>query len=222
MQPLRIEWTFTSPVVVNSNYLQHLDALVAFAVCDEARELGASNAVELSQELGHVFAQLRSPGGDVWKASALLYTPSTEIFTATMVRRTDPLEYIKEQDKGLLLGRARNSFNSGSGPDRNYFIHHSYQWMERATAWCIADEGELRAALTRIHALGKMTRNGFGWIKDVTIVRDDEAHDRWKFRVLPLGLDGCQGLAYIPARHCLQPPYWDRKNAVDSMEPVVA
>ena len=82
MQPLRIEWTFTSPVVVNSNYLQHLDALVAFAVCDEARELGASNAVELSQELGHVFAQLRSPGGDVWKASALLYTPSTEIFTA--------------------------------------------------------------------------------------------------------------------------------------------
>lgn len=222
MQPLRIDWTFTTPLVSSSDYLQHLDALVAFAVCDEARALGAHDAVELSKDLSHVFARASGPsGGEVWKASALVFTPSSEVFTTTMVRRTDPLAYIEAQDRGLLHGRVRTALDPNRGADRNYFIHHSYQWMERASAWCIADEDELRAALARIPAIGKMTRNGFGRIKDMQITTDDEAHDKWKLRVLPPGLDGSMGVTYVPAQLCLQPPYWDKTGQTRAMEPVI-
>ncbi len=222
MVPLRIDWTFTTPVVVNNDYLQHLDALVAFAVCEEAKEFGASNAIELSQDLSHIFAQHESANGSVWKASALLCTPSSATFNATMVRRTEHWDYIVAQDSGLLQGRGRKVIDSGSGSDRNYFIYHPYQWLERAQAWCIADEDELREALGRIQAIGKLTRNGFGRIKDMTVVRDEEAYDRWKFRVLPLETDGAKGIDYVLTRQCLQPPYWERRSAVPALEPVIS
>lgn len=221
MVPLRVEWTFTTPMVVNSDYFQHLDALVAFSVFEEAKEVGARNAIELSQDLSHIFAQHESTNGSVWKASALLCTPSSATFNATMVRRTEHWDYIVAQDAGLLQGRERKAISSRSGADRNYFIYHPYQWLERAQAWCIADEDELREALGRIQAIGKLTRNGFGRIKDMTVVRDEEAYDRWKFRVLPLETDGAKGIDYLPTRHCLQPPYWERRSAVPALEPII-
>ena len=221
LRPLRVTWTFAAPVVMTNDYLLHLDALVAYSIYEEATEAGASNAVELSEDMNHVFQSMVSPTDSVWSASAVCFTPAAEIFTTTMVRRSEPEAFMQAQDSGLLHGRKRSLLETGKGPNRAYFIHHPYQWMKKATAWCLADELELKNALSRIQALGKMTRNGFGRIASTTIEHDEVALDKWKLRYLPLDMDGAAGIEYATTKTCcLRPPYWERSKAVPSKEPV--
>ena len=223
MEPLRITWSFYTPVVNNSDYLIHLDALVAFTVYEDAFEAGAANAAEISKDLSHVFEQHDSAHGSVWKASCLLLEPASEIFMTTLIRRNEAEAFMSAQDQGLLHGRKRSVLPSGKGQERGYYVFHPYQWMKQATAWCIADEVELRAALEQIKYIGKMGRNGFGRINEFTIVRDDAANDKWRQRLLSVDMQGAKDVDYVvTTNQCLQPPYWDKLNRTTVREPVFA
>ena len=220
MQPLRIDWTFSAPLMFPNDDPVHLDALLAATCFEDARSMGLPDPVATSRDLSHLVEMASNDNGSVWKASKLVFTPSSEIFNTTLVRRTDPQHYQQTEDRGLIHGRARTAINTNSGPERNFFVFTPYQWMSKASAWCIGDEDELREALTKIRYLGKQRRNGFGEIATMTISHDDSALDQWKLRNLPTGMEGAPGVTYIPTQTCLQPPYWDRTQQVQAIEPM--
>lgn len=222
MDALKITFTFTGPVVVDSEYPIHLDALVAWCAVDEAESFGAANAWAAGDELGHIFGKAEGSDGQwVWQASRLHFTPASERFMMNMIRKCDPLLYMEGYDRGLIDGRKRGAINSGSGQERAYQFLMPYQWFERAEAWCLGDREALEEALARLRAIGKLTRNGFGRIKDVQVEADDSAAERWKVRTLPVGFTGASGTVYAPSLQCLRAPYWKKTNRVLANEPVV-
>lgn len=222
MQPLRVTWTFTTPLVNVSDYPTHLDGLVAYTVFEQARSMGAENAVAISEDLSHVFATQCSAQGPINMASMLLFEPLSEPFNLNLVRRCEGQEWQQAQDSGLLNGRKRSIVESGRGVNRSYYVQHPYQWMRKATAWCVADENELRAALAEIRAIGKMTRNGFGRINEVIIEHDETALHKWRTRFLPLDVEGDPSLIYVNTQNlCIRAPYWKRDLAVPAKEPII-
>lgn len=221
MKPLRITWTFSSPVVNMSDYPTHLDGLVAFTVFEQAKAMGAHDPVALAQDLNHVFAQQDSANGPIWKASCLAFSPASEVLYTTLVRRNEAQAWQMHQDAGVIKS-SRNTLSSTTGVNRAYFVQHPYQWMHSASAWCIADETELRAALADIKAIGKMVRNGFGRILDCTIIEDEAAVEKWRIRNLPLDVVGAADTQYAETqRLCVRPPYWQRTAALPAKEPML-
>jgi len=223
MEPLKVTFTFTSPVVRDSEYPIYLDALLAWCVADEAESLGGDvNAWSVADDLSHLLALAEADGGWVWKASSLQFAPASERFMMNMIRCCDPLLYMDGIDRGRIdVRRERNIINSGSGQERAYQLLVPYQWMRKAEAWCIGDREMLVEALARLPGVGKLTRNGFGAIRTVTVEPDAAAATQWQLRVLPVGMEGVDGCQYVPTLQCLRAPYWKKTNRVLAKEPVL-
>lgn len=222
MEPLKVTFTFTSPVVKDSEYPLYLDALLAWCVMDEAESIGHGDAWAAADDLSHLLESAEAEGGWVWKASALRFTPASERFMMNMIRRCDPLLYMDGMDRGRIdMRRKRNSINAGSGQERAYQFLMPYQWMEKAEAWCIGDKEAIAEALARLSGVGKLTRNGFGAIHSVTVEPDLAAATQWRLRVLPAGMSGADGFQYVPALQCLRAPYWKKTNRVMALEPLL-
>lgn len=210
MQALEITFTLASPVVMDSDHPTHLDGLLASCVADEAEEFGSADAWKDAEDLSHLLERtdVDDTGAWVWKASALRFTPATERFFTSIVRRCEPEAFMDTMDSGVLnMRRPRSYLSSGSGHERAYFLLHPYQWMEKATAWCIGDASEIQTALQRIRYLGKMGRNGYGAVRSVAVGPSQSA-EAWRRRFLPNTIEGEQGIQYVPATRRLQAPYW--------------
>jgi len=219
VEPLKVTFTFTSPVVRDSEFPLHLDALIAWCVSEEAQSVGSSNPWKDAENLEHVLEKAHAPDGQwVWKASVLSFTPRSERHLMNMIRKCDPLFYMKGYDSGLIEGRSRSGINSGSGQERAYQFLMPYQWMECAEAWCIGDQEELEDLLKLLPAVGKLSRNGFGAINKVVVEEDRDAERLWQRRVVPPGLEG-QGIEYFPVKQCIRAPYWRKQNQVSALEP---
>lgn len=222
MVALKVTFTFAGPVVLDSEYPIHLDALVAWCAVEDAQSFGAPNAWAAGDDLGHIFGRADSSDGEwVWQASRLHFTPASERFMMNMIRKCDPLSYMDGYDRGLIDGRMRGSINSGSGQERAYQFLMPYQWFSCAEAWCLGEREALEDALTHLRAIGKLTRNGFGQIKNFRIEEDQSAEARWKVRTLPLGIEGASGVLYAPSMQCLRAPYWKKVNRVLANEPLM-
>jgi CRISPR type IV-associated protein Csf3 len=222
MEALKVTFTFTSPVVRESEYPIHLDALAAWCIVDEAESFGADNAWAAGDDLSHIFGKAEAPDGQwVWQASCLHFTPASERALINMIRKCDPLRYMAGYDRGVIDGRSRKHITSGSGQERAYQFFAPYQWFARAEAWCLADRDALEDLLGRLRSIGKMGRNGFGLIKDVVIESDDMANEQWKVRTLPLSMSGAPNATYTPTLQCLHAPYWKKTNRVLANEPLL-
>lgn len=228
MEALAITFTFCQPVVRDSEHPIQLDALLAWAVAQEAEEFGSDNAWSDADDLSHLLERssaqeegLEHPDQWVWKASQLVFTPTTERFMQSMVRKLEPEAYSDAYGRDLIQGRGRTYINSGSGQERAYQFLMPYQWMEKATAWCVGDAQGIREALSRLHGIGKLTRNGYGQIRDIEIQTDERAAELWRQRILPAGMRGTPGVPYAPAMHCLRAPYWKKTSRQVAQEPVL-
>jgi CRISPR type IV-associated protein Csf3 len=221
-EPLRITFTFCSPVVRDSEYLLHADALLAWCRVNEAESEGNADAWAAGDDLSHLLAKAESEGGWVWKASALHFKPASEKFMMSMIRKSEPLEYMYALDRGFIqIRRERTYINTMSGQERAYQFLHTYQWMEKAEAWVIGKRAEITKALTRLTAIGKLTRNGFGVLREIKVAPDEEAQTLWRVRILPTGMDGDRNHEYIPTLQCLRAPYWKKMSRVMAQEPVL-
>lgn len=222
MQALEVTFTLTSPVVLDSDYPTHLDGLLASCVSEEAQQFGSDSPWEDAEDLSHLLERSESDanGGWVWKASALRFKPATERFFTSIVRRCEPEAFMQAMDSGLLnMRKPRNYVSGSSGHQKAYFLLHPYQWMEKATAWCVGDAMEVQAALQRVRFLGKMGRNGFGVVDSVAVEPSTEA-EAWRRRFLPEGLDGESGIQYVAATRRLQAPYWRKTGMLGAKVPV--
>ncbi|MCW5296468.1 type IV CRISPR-associated protein Csf3 [Verminephrobacter eiseniae] len=221
MDALKVTFTFTSPVVMDSEYPIHLDALVAWCVADEAESFGAPDPWAAGDDLSHALGKTdASDAVWVWQASRLHFVPASERVMMNMIRRCDPLLYMEGFDRGL-IDTKRKSINSRSGQERAYQFLMPYQWFERAEAWCLGDRETLEEVLKRLRFIGKLSRNGFGVIKDVLVESDEQAIDRWKVRTLPRSMEGAANVMYVHSFQCLRAPYWKKPNRVLANEPVV-
>ena len=222
MEALKVTFTFAGPVVIDSEYPIHLDALLAWCVVDEAESVAMPNAWAAGDDLGHIVGRAEAPDEQwVWQASRLVFAQASERFMMNMVRKCEPLVYMDGYDRGLIDGRKRNTINSGSGQERAYQFLMPYQWFERAEAWCLGSREALEETLARLHAIGKLTRNGFGQIKGIQVEPDKQAADRWKWRTLPQGIEGAKDTVYAPTLQCIRAPYWKKTNRVPANEPLI-
>lgn len=223
MEPLRVTFTFRAPVVRDSDYPLHLDALLAWCVADEAEARGLPEAWAVADDLGHLLARAESPSGEwVWQASELMFDAASERFWINAVRKADPVGFMEAMDRGWIdMRRPRGSLNTRSGSDRAYQWLTPYQWMERATAWCVGDRAQIEQALGRLSAIGKMTRNGWGLLATKKVESDPAAGEAWKRRFLPEGIQGQADASYESAMHCPRPPYWRKTAKIVGRLPLV-
>lgn len=222
MQPFKVTFTFQSPVVTDSEYPIHLDALAAWAVSDEAEAAWSKTAWADADDLSFALDSESNENGQVWKASRLIFTPQTERVMMNMIRKSKPETIMEDYDAGRFTHpRQVNSINTNSGQYRAYQMFVAHQWMEKAEAWGVGDIDVVAELLSRLKNVGKMGRNGFGLIASIEVMPCAEAEVQWRLRVLPNGMDGVPGVDYAPGHHCLRAPYWNKENQVVAQEPIV-
>ncbi|MCW5323653.1 hypothetical protein D5039_21660 [Verminephrobacter aporrectodeae subsp. tuberculatae] len=222
MQALKVTFKLRSLVVQENDYPIHLDGLLAACVSEEAQEFGSNAPWQDADDLSHLLERTDDDdtGAWVWKASCLQFKPASERFFTTLVRRSEPEAFMQAMDSKLLNGRPRNSLSAKSGHNRGYFLLHSYQWMESATAWCIGDPVEIQSALQRVRYIGKHGRNGFGMLESFLVETSQEQH-AWKRRFMPNHMEGENGISYIQATRRLRAPYWKKTGKIAAKVPVL-
>lgn len=221
-EPFKVTFRFRSPMVLESEYPIHLDALLAWCITQEEKDVEEHESWAFAEELSPWLSSEENEHGMVWKASRLLFTPSRERSQFNMIRRADPEVFLADYDAGRFSVKRQISYlDTRSGQYRAYQLLIPYQWMEKAEAWGVGDIGGVRDLLSHLVNIGKQARNGFGLIESITVEPCPGAAELWRLRVLPEGVPGAPGVDYVPAMHCLSPPYWRKTNRVFAMEPVI-
>ena len=238
MQPLHIEFRLASPIYVESEHPIHLDALLTYAASQELIEQGADNPWEECHEFLNETLDKTEGENWVWKASKLLMTPlATPQFTP-MIRKCDPDAYYDEmysEDnpdgiwvsrflKGGVMSPAnplKFKINTSSGQRKSYYWLAAHQWVDKVEAYCVGDKEQIEDLLRKhIKFIGKMGRNGFGRIKEITVTPSENT-EAWRMRVLPLEEDGMDGVEYAEVQECVRPEYWNALARVRAKEPIL-
>lgn len=231
MEALKLTFTFSSPLLIDSEYPMHMDAIIASAVCRLSEEMGSENPWRDADDLS---CYLDKTTGDhwVWKASRLIFTPSSGISFQNQTRKSDPDRYF--QDLGNYWTGKKPSeekpigsinpetfrINTGSGQQRGYQWLNASQWMSKAEAWVVGDKEALEDLLKTITHIGKMGRNDYGRIESLVVESTLEV-DRWKLRLLPIDEVGLDGVSYELVNGCLRAPYWKNINRIQVKEPLI-
>lgn len=232
MQALKVTFKFAAPVLRDSEYPIHLDALVARAVMLELEEFGAENAWAESSDLSAIFERSQGHADQwVWKSSMLMFRPALPKQWVNQVRRCEPESYYRDlgvywvgQGKQNELGIRPETFSidTGSGHLRGYQWLAATQWMDSAEAWAVADRDALQHYLGKISYIGKKGVNGYGRISGFTIEEANPTDaENWSLRILAKGIEGKPGVQYEPVMACLHAPYWKKTQRVMAFEPIV-
>jgi CRISPR type IV-associated protein Csf3 len=181
MKPFRVNWQLSQPVCL-SEYRLHLDALLASANVTQAIHDGASFKDALAHQ---EMLPLERFGGEkwIWKASSLLFAFTSPPFLIQCVRRTD-VDRIAFA-KGKLIDTKRSQISQGTGHYKNFDLRFAVQWVQSVTAYGIGDIEAVTRLLSSVPSLGKLTRNGWGKIAEVTVNEDPQEVNRWQLRTLP-------------------------------------
>jgi CRISPR type IV-associated protein Csf3 len=218
MQPLHIRIDLVSPLAAFDKRPSYLDGLLSGVYGERLlADQGASVArpgLDPFQEALNLSAFLEDTeiGGEmIWKASRLVPAWIGPLQWWTMTRRTDPLNYMWGQDTGLVKSN-RASVDLNSGQERNYFWYLPIREASHLDAWCIGDPDAIRDLLGSARSIGKHRNNGFGLVSRVHVQHDEVAHQKWRWRPLPVEETGSEedpALTYAPAFETVRPPYWD-------------
>ena len=222
MEPLRVTFTFTAPMMRHSEHPLHLDALVAWCVSEDAISAGSTDPWGDAGDLSYALDRAEAENGEwVWKASALVFKPLRERELTTMIRRSDVVDYAHAYASKIIESRVTPaSVNTRGGHLRAYQYMMPYQWMSSATAWCIGEREVLADLLPRLPGIGKQTRNGYGQIASIDVTVDEVAQRNWMRRVMPRQLADKAPFLYVPTQFPLRAPYWKKAERVLAMEPV--
>ena len=221
MEPFKVTFTFKTPVICESDYPIHLDAILAWSNGQEAEKAGSETPWEDAEELSFALDYEGDDSDMVWKSSMLRFKPASDLLAINMVRKTDPEQYMRDFDDGFIDKKTLTRVPTDSGQQKAYQWLALSRWMAKAEAWGVGDIEEIKDLLTNIKFIGKQGRNGYGVIDTITVEPCGEADDLWKLRVLPNSVKGAKGVDYAPAMHCLRPPYWQKIKRVEAMEPIV-
>lgn len=212
LTPVRITFDLLTPVVMPSSPF-HIDALVAFFAAREAQfdEKSTDDAV-LNLPLG------RAGNPSVWTASQVLFKAKDTGQTLPIRRMTNIPRMAADRRAGLMETKI-NSINMGTGHFKAYDARFTVQSCSHAVAWALTtDQDRLTELLSEVNSLGPIRRNGWGRIKKVTVVVDEDAKVLWRMRNLPSNASDLALANHVLSTGTLNPPYYERKNATQVLE----
>lgn len=222
MEPLHIRFTFRSPVMVTTDHPIHLDALIAYGVMCDLRDMGSSDAFRESDDLSAYLEKQAWGESWVWKASRLYFAPASSREWVNMVRSSRNVVYYAALASGAVTGKPPKCIQSGSGVLRGYQWLSATQWMTHANAWAVGDRDAVLDVLTRrVAFIGKKGASGYGTIKSITVEpAPDTDRERWMLRTLPASAPTEAG-SYARVSATTRPPYWRRDAREDAWEPTL-
>lgn len=204
MTPLRIDFHLETPVKV-PEYPIHLDGVLAWAAVQE----GVLQGISMEEAQKHLPLEIaRQDEHEVWKASWIDFSHGPRM-AYPMSRPFEVQSIILDMGHAYKWKR-RNKWDEyvDSGVNKAYLFTHPVRLSSMARAWCVGDKDQLNYLLnTWITHLGKLARLDMGRIKDITIMEDKRALDRWSWRTLPWPKEN-----YISVYETTSPPYWKREN----------
>ena len=218
MQGLRVRWRLTSPMLDGPLPL-HLDALVAYAVTQEAlRKPGATGAMNsLADDLPLAKEQR---GNDwVWKASAVFDDRVEERGMRLWTRKFNKEDWAQAVSNGEIQGIKvplkpfAQVIDTQRGINKENFQHIPVKYVTTVTAYCVGNLDRLVELLSPesgyIIALGGRRRMGLGTIAEngFEIEPCEAANELWDRRILPWDHDGAVQLAAST-----RPPYFEVNN----------
>ncbi len=217
MQAFVVRWRLSTPMVVPERPL-HLDALLASARVDAHLREGKPLEEALLEQENLPLAKADGPEGSwVWKASQLLFRPTSPPANVQMTRRMDV--DVMAADRERVFTSRRQTVRIGTGPFRNYDLRFSVQWQGEITAYGIGEIEPVRGLLATVNSLGRLRRNGWGRIAALSVDPAlSEESERWKQRTLPLSFLPQALSAHQPAQGTCRPPYWDRARWDEVLE----
>lgn len=216
MRPLHITVTLASPITVPERPI-HLDALLAWAAVDAEIGSGADGKTALLAQ--DTLPLDRTEGeGWTWKASQLVFTPRDNPFLVAAIRSTNIQEMAFDRAAGVVDFGIKVAVNLGTGPDRNYDYRFAAQCCASAEAWCVGDPEKIKALLATLPGIGKRRRNGWGAIKEISVVEVGASECHWNRRTLPMSSPCAIPAAHVPSNGTLRPPYWDRLQYGEVLE----
>jgi CRISPR type IV-associated protein Csf3 len=210
MESLKVTFTFSSPVVV-PEYPIHLDALLAWAKVEEAKDQGSENPFPAQESL-----PLGTYGG-IWQASALAFTPVGTSFFIPLTRKFDINSLANDQ--GLKYEGKKNKFTQGSGKFKGYNLMMHCRWMLKAEAWGIGDLKEVVRLLSSVTSISNYRRIGYGEVASckVTLAKDQSL---WMARNVPTDTELLPGILFARAQQNLRSPYWERTSFQEVFCPI--
>lgn len=247
MEAFKVTFRLSAPVLVDSEYPIHLDALLAFACVAEMEQAGEDDCWALADDHLAGFLDRTDSENWVWKASQLRFNYSSPLMFTNQIRKCDPDMYFEDMyypaigdvesaranPDGLWmtgvtkdgLPRLPNpktfAINSASGQQRGYQWLAASRWVESITAYGVGDIELVQEYLDRhIRFIGKAGRNGHGRIHSIEVTQHDDK-DAWRVRVLPEGEERASGVEYAPVSACIRAPYWRKTDRVMACEPIV-
>jgi len=228
LKPLRITWRLASPMVAARLPL-HLDALIGYAVAEEAMRSGLTDSAQIDERVRALPLALELRGDSAcWQASAVMPVPGQAPLNSmrSWTRKTDPYDYTRRIEGRQLDIRATRGpatkpielqpfalkIDMQRGPMKQMFKHFPVRFVQEVQAYCVGDEDRIVELLDPqagyITALGAKRRMGFGRIIGFDIQHDTAAKELWQSRVLPWPHDGA-----IPVVAATQGAYWDAANS---------
>lgn len=216
-RPLRLTWHLTTPVAGLTHPI-HLDALVAYAVTEEALRSGECDPKASVRSLSDNLPLGKAVGDGglwCWQSSALqghtkvharrMWTSKNNFYD--LCRRIRDQQIVGKFD----LPMKRFSMKLDDAHMKQNFQFFPVRYIDTFTAWCIGDEDRLLELLAPesgfITRIGARKRNGLGIVHSFEIARDDAALERWQQRMLPWPIDGA-----VPVMAAHKPPYWAPEN----------
>ena len=249
MEAFKVDIRLAAPVLVDSEYPIHLDALLAYACVQEMEQAGEEDC--WAQAEGHMGSLLERTSGEnwVWKASQLLFSYASPLIFTNMIRRCDPEMYFEDMyypdleknegdvslanpngvwvsgvtKDGLPRLPAPETFNinSVSGQQRGYQWLAASRWVESITAYGVGDADIVQEYLTaHIQHIGKAGRNGHGRVKSIRVTPHDD-DQAWRVRVLPEGEAFAPNVEYAKVQACVRGVYWRKTDRIMAYEPIV-
>jgi len=210
VKPLKINWTFTRPIIKNDHPI-HLDALLAWAAVKMAEEQGMIDHFDAQDDLPIA----KTPDG-IWKASMLVKSNSRSSLLFPM---TKPFNvYLDDAD--IYYEKKNVHFTPGTGRFKAFDLRVQAEWCSEINAWCIGDEKKIKKLLSKITNIGKLARNNFGAIKECRITEDPMAEELWQVRTLRLPENAPVRQGYAKAMRVCTPPYWDKTKSEICQVPV--
>lgn len=223
MTPLRLTWTLQTPMVAGAHPL-HLDALIAYAIVEEALRApgpGARVSTTMRELAAAPLPLERAQQGDAWcwKASALVPAGNPGGHSMRFwTRKTDAYDMARRIEAGQIHGRYRFPLKPYSykvdtvrGLFKQSFKFFPIREIFEVQAWCIGEADRLLDLLAPetgyITHLGAKARMGYGRIGSFGIDVDDAAVQMWERRVLPWPHERAEQV-----QMAIRPPYWAIEN----------
>lgn len=224
MSPLRVTFELLTPWVPPAHGV-HLDGLLAWAAAEAAQESPGCTQADIDAAIATLplAKHTTADGRWCWQASLLEPRGATRLHRHFATAKTDTQAMAEGLVRGWVQGK--RTIDTVRGSTKNDLYRYSSQEVTHLVAWCVGDQANVDALLSRLRHIGSRGRLGYGAIRRdeeglpcITIAPAEPGEaEHWRRRHLPEPAEG-----YFPLEGRCQPPYWQAPGGERVWRPLEA